>query len=80
MKQTTYKTNTDISLCELQKHTKTDLLENILTQLEKQPTATNIINNTDNGPHSNNTTHDHQTACKEQDNSQTKHEENNDQK
>ena len=34
-------------LCQqLQKHTKTDPLENILIQLEQQQMATNIINNT----------------------------------
>ena len=43
-------------LCEqLHKHTKTDPLENILTQLEKQPAASNINNNIYNGPHRNNT-------------------------
>ena len=46
MKQTTYKTTTDISRTiphdQLHKHTKTDPLENILTQLEKQPAANNI--------------------------------------
>ena len=49
-------------LCvQLQKHTKKDQLDNIPTQIEKQQMATNIINNTDNGPHSINT-HDHTTA------------------
>ena len=33
---------------QLKKQTKTDPLENILTQIGKQQTATNIINNTDN--------------------------------
>ena len=50
----------------LQKHNKTDPLENIL-----------IIINIDNGPQSTKTTQDHHTVCKEQDNSQTKGEENN---
>ena len=59
--------------CEqLQKHTKTDLLEKILMQLQKQPNANNITNNADIGPHSKNTTHDHITAYKEQDNNQRK--------
>ena len=37
--------------------------------------ATNIINNTGNGPHDNNTTHSHITAYEEQDNMQRKGEE-----
>ena len=65
---------------QLQKHTKTDPPENILTQLEKQPTATNIINNIDNGPHSINTTHDYQTAHKGQDNTEANIEGSNEQK
>ena len=49
---------------------------NILTQFGKQPTATNIINNMDNGSHNNNTTYNHTTAHEEQDNSQRKGEAN----
>ena len=50
----------------------TDPLEKILTQLEKQPNAINITNNTDIEPHSSNTTHDHITAYEEQNNNQRK--------
>ena len=60
----------------MQKYTKTDPLEKILTQLEKQPNAINITNNADIGPHSNNTTHDHTTPYEEEDNDQRKGEEN----
>ena len=42
--------------------------------------ATNIINNTDNEPHSNNTTHNHTIAYDEQDNTQRKGKENSGQK
>ena len=62
------------------KHTKIDPLEGILTQLQKQPVTSNNKNNICNGPHRNNTTHEHSTLYKELDNNQTKCEENNQQK
>ena len=68
-------------LCEqLHKYTKTDPLENILTQLEKQPAANNINNNMYNMPHRNNTTHEHPSVHKEQDNSERINKENNEHK
>ena len=42
-----------------QKHTKTDPLENILTQLEKQPDASNNYNNINNGTFIKNPKHEH---------------------
>ena len=59
-------------LVQLQKHIQTDPLENILTQLEKQPYPTSISHYTNNAPHSNNITHGHTTASEGQDNSQIK--------
>ena len=55
-------------------------MENILTQLEKQPSAYNIINNTDNGQNSSNTTHGHTAVYEEQNNHQERGEENGEQK
>ena len=55
---------------QLRKHIKTDPLENIHTQLKKQPTAINIINNIDSGTHTINITYNLTTTHKEQDNNQ----------
>ena len=58
-------------LCDqLHKHTKTDSLESILTQLDKQPVTSNNNDNIYNGPHRNNTTHEHSMSHKELDNNQ----------
>ena len=68
-------------LCDqLHKHTKTDPLGSILTQLEKQPGASNNNNNINNGPFINNPTHEYSTLCKELDNNHRKSEENNEHK
>ena len=68
-------------LCaQLQKHTRTDPLQNILTQLEKQHHTTSISHYTNNAPNHNNITPDQATASEGQDNSQRKEEENNGQK
>ena len=65
---------------QLYEHTKTDALENILTQPEKWPAANNISNNIYNGPYRNNTTHEHPTVHKEQENNKGECKENNEQK
>ena len=68
-------------LCDkLHKLIKTDPLENILAQLEKQPSTYNIINNTDNGQNSHNKTHGYTTVHDEQNNHQKRGEENSEQK
>ena len=69
MKWTTHKA-TQISAKQylqdqLHKYTKTDPLEINLTQLGKQPVASNNNNNIYNGPHRNNTTHEQSTLHKE---------------
>ena len=67
-------------LCDqLHKHTKTDPLESILTQLEKQPPASNNNNSIYNGPHRN-TTYGHSMSHKELDINQRKCGENNEPK
>ena len=66
---------------QLQKYTKTDQLEDILTQPEKQTTTSNNDNNNiNNGPFINNATHEHSTLCKELDINHRKSEENNEHK
>ena len=65
---------------QLCKHTKSDLLDNILAQLEKQPFACNIISNTDNGQNRSNTKHNHTIGHEIQDNHQKMGEENSKQK
>ena len=66
---------------QLQKHTKSDALGNILTQLEKQPGTSNNNNNSiNNWPFINNQTHEYSTPCKEPDSNQRKSEENNEHK
>ena len=60
-------------LCaQLQKHTRTDQLENILTQLEKQHHTTSFSFYTNNAPHSNNITPDDATVSEGQNNSKKK--------
>ena len=54
---------------QLQKHTKVDPLENILTQLKNNQLQP-ILSITDNGPHTINTTHDHTIMHEEQNKSQ----------
>ena len=64
---------------QLHKHIKTDPLENILAQLDKQPSTYNIINSIDNGQNSSNTTHGPTTVYGEQDNYQERGKENSEQ-
>ena len=59
---------------QLHKHTKTDPLQSILAQLEKQPGTSNNNNNynINNGPFINNPTHEHSTSYTELDNNHGK--------
>ena len=65
---------------QVHKHTKTDPLESILTQLEKKLGANNNNNNINNGPFINIPTHDYSTLHKEPGNDNRKSEENNEHK
>ena len=61
---------------QLYKHIKTDLLENVLEQLNKQPPTSNMGSNTEKAQHNNNATHGHRTPYQTQDNLQNTEEEN----
>ena len=68
-------------LCDqFHKYIKANPLENILAQLEKQPSAYNTINSTDNGQNSSNITHVYTTVHEEQGNHQERGEEHSEQK
>ena len=62
---------------QLHKHIRTDPLESILHQLDKQPDASNDNMSIVNGPHTNNPTYAHSTLNTDMDNSLEKSEENN---
>ena len=65
---------------QLCKQTKSDLPDNILAHLEKQPYASNIINNTNDGQNSCNIKHSHTLGHEDQDNNPKRGEENSEQK